>query len=73
MTNSTTNVASSQQKWILCTDQLPPEDLPVRTKIDDDKGARNEQTMYFQRGLWWIGEGRDAMYVYYFPTHWRMR
>jgi hypothetical protein len=52
---------------------MPPDGVPVPTKIDDDKGVRNEQDLYFLNGLWWAGEGRDAMYVYYNPTHWLFR
>lgn len=70
-TNSAINAASNQREWIACLYQRPPEGIKVETKIDDEKGVRNEQPLYFLRGLWWSGEGRDAMYVYYNPTHWR--
>lgn len=50
---------------------MPPDGLHVDTKIDDEKGVRNEQSLYFLNGLWWTGEGSDAMYVYYNPTHWK--
>lgn len=72
MPEPTTPQLTESEQWISCRDRRPPEDgTRVMTKIDDGKGVRNEQPMYFLRGLWWIGEGRDAMYVYYNPTHWR--
>ena len=52
-----------------------PLDVVVDTKIDDAKGARNQQPMVQrQRGpefhpMWWFPDG--SMYVYYTPTHWR--
>ena len=50
----------------------PPIEVPLETKIEDEKGLRNEQTMVFSHNLWWIGwGGANAMYVYYRPTHWR--
>lgn len=67
---TTTLTSDEREQWIACRDEMPPEGERVKTKIDDDKGIRNEQWMCFQRNLWWIGEGRDAMYVYYAPTHW---
>ena len=45
-----------------------PEDTPVLTKIDDEKGARNEQPLKRRGRLWWFADGE--MYVYYTPTHW---
>lgn len=45
-----------------------PEDRVVLTKIDDERGARNEQPMKRQGRLWWFADG--SMYVYYTPTHW---
>lgn len=44
-----------------------PEDVPVMTKIDDERGARNHQTMRRRGRLWWTPDG--SMYVYYTPTH----
>lgn len=41
----------------------------VLTKIDDEKGARNEQPLKILGRLWYVADG--AMYVYYCPTHWR--
>lgn len=55
--------------WIQCSSRLPESDVVVNTKIDDDKGCRNEQTLYrHERGLWFYPDG--SMYVYYTPTHW---
>lgn len=44
-----------------------PENVLVMTKIDDERGVRNEQTLY-RLGMMWHA---DTMYVYYQPTHWR--
>lgn len=57
--------------WIRCADQLPPFDLVVTTKIDDERGARNEAKLKrITNGghLWFTADG--GMYVYYEPTHW---
>jgi len=48
---------------------LAPEGVEVMTKIEDDKGSRNEQALVRKGNLWWTPDG--AMYVYYTPTHWR--
>lgn len=52
---------------------LPSEDAPndviVMTKIDDEKGIRNETTLKRVGNLWWTPD--DSMYVYYRPTHYR--
>lgn len=51
---------------------LAPDGELVETKIDDEHGERNVQTMTRRGRLWWINEGQaNAMYVYYEPTHWR--
>lgn len=61
--------------WIKCSDQLPPVDEVVMTKIDDADGCRNETTLKrYQRtpetrSLWFLPDG--SMYVYYTPTHWK--
>lgn len=46
-----------------------PEDIVVETKIDDQHGERNIQTLKRRGNLWWAPDG--SMYVYYTPTHWR--
>lgn len=49
----------------------PPANFFVETKIDDERGCRNEgQILRRKEGtnLWF---GRDGLYVYYTPTHWR--
>ena len=48
-----------------------PEDVPVETKIHDAQGCRNEQVLKRKGRLWWFEDG--SMYVYYTPTHWRLR
>ena len=65
---------AAQYDWKRCSDQLPPLDVEVMTKIDDSKGCRNEQALKrYQRepntrSLWFYPDG--SMYVYYTPTHW---
>lgn len=53
-----------------------PEGVKIETKIDDEKGERNVQTLVKRtrepgktRPLFWFPDG--SMYVYYTPTHWR--
>lgn len=52
-----------------------PEDVEIMTKIDDEGGERNVQTLVKRtripgqtRPLFWVPDG--SMYVYYTPTHW---
>lgn len=47
-----------------------PEGVVVMTKIDDDDGCRNEQSLKRQGNLWFVPDG--SMYVYYRPTHYRL-
>lgn len=56
-------------KWNETIKELPPEGLVVDTKIDDEKGVRNEGKLKRRGNLWWFDDG--SMYVYYRPTHWR--
>lgn len=49
-----------------------PEGVLVETKIDDEKGARNQQELARFGRLWFVDTDR-SMYVYYSPTHWRFR
>ena len=55
--------------WVYCGQSLPAEGVVVDTKIDDEKGLRNEQALYRQGRLWFVPDG--SMYVYYEPTHWK--
>lgn len=48
---------------------LAPDDEVVMTKIDDERGIRNEQRLIRQGQLWFFPD--KSMYVYYTPTHWR--
>jgi hypothetical protein len=57
--------------WISTREELPPEGARVLTKIDDEKGCRNEQVLVRHGNLWFTGTDANAMYVYYRPTHWR--
>lgn len=56
-------------KWIECAKQLPPLNVVVDTKIDDENGERNVQKLKRSGHLWFHPDGK--MYVYYTPTHWR--
>jgi hypothetical protein len=57
------------EDWISLGNLLPKEGLVVDTKIDDEKGARNEQPLKRRGNLWFVEDG--SMYVYYRPTHWK--
>jgi hypothetical protein len=56
-------------EWVKCSIKLPENGKLVETKIDDEKGVRNEQILKRQGNLWYVPDG--SMYVYYTPTHWR--
>jgi hypothetical protein len=51
--------------------ETAPEDVLVETKIDDDDGVRNVQSLRRSGRLWFI-DGTDV-HVFYTPTHWRER
>lgn len=55
--------------WIKISDELPPENIVVETKIDDGKGVRNQRPLKRKGNLWYFPD--MSMYVYYTPTHWR--
>lgn len=52
-----------------CSEQEPPQGVVLMTKIDDEKGCRNECLLKKSGNLWWFPDG--SMYVYYTPTHWK--
>lgn len=54
--------------WEKVTEENPPENKAIKTKIDDKDGVRNEQYLIKQGRLWWTPDMK--MYVYYTPTHW---
>lgn len=54
--------------WIKITEEQPPQDMSVCTKIDNAQGSRNVQHLRMRGKLWWLPDG--SMYVYYTPTHW---
>lgn len=58
-----------KKEWISVKEKLPPDKVVVETKIDDEKGTRNEGMLYRNGNLWFLPDG--SMYVYYVPTHWR--
>lgn len=62
---------TNSQIWISTSEQLPPENQIVDTKIDDEKGVRNEQELVYSHNLWFLPD--KSMYVYYTPTHWRRK
>lgn len=59
--------------WTKTSDELPPFNTVVETKIHDCEGVRNQG--YLKLGatiggsLWFAPD--DQSYVYYTPTHWR--
>ena len=55
--------------WIRCSDRLPPEDVDVETKVDDEKGCRNSLRLRLHKRCWFFPD--MSMYVYYVPTHWK--
>ena len=57
------------EPWIAIADQPAPERVLLWTKIDDDKGPRNEAMLQRFGRLWFTADA--SMYVYYAPTHWR--
>jgi len=59
----------SEDRWIKSAHQLPPNGEVVLTKIDDDRGCRNEQRLKRHKNLWFFPDG--SMYVYYQVTHWK--
>ena len=54
--------------WHHIKEELPEEGIYVETKIDDDRGCRNQYVLRQKGNLWFLPDG---MYVYYTPTHWR--
>lgn len=54
--------------WVETKHELPPKGELVKTKIDDEKGIRNEQELRRDGNLWFTPDYK--MYVYYTPTHW---
>lgn len=54
--------------WIKVSEQLPPDNMVVQTKIEDENGCRNQQDLKRIGDLWYVPDGK--MYVYYKPTHW---
>lgn len=49
------------------TIETAPENVVLKTKIDDASGPRNFARLKRRGRLWWTADG--AMYVYYTPTH----
>lgn len=60
----------SVTEWISVKEKLPPDHIPVETKIDDENGERNNCILMRYKNLWINPE--NLMYVYYAPTHWRL-
>lgn len=55
--------------WIPNAPTTAPNGVVVETKIDDERGIRNQTLLIKERGLWFFPD--KSMYVYYTPTHWR--
>lgn len=56
--------------------ETAPEGVEILTKIDDERGERNVQSLVKRTRIpgetapmFWTPDG--SMYVYYTPTHWR--
>lgn len=56
--------------------ETAPEGVEIMTKIDDEHGERNVQSLVRRtripgetQPMFWMPDG--SMYVYYAPTHWR--
>jgi len=58
-----------EETWISVKDRVPPVGVVIDTKIDDEKGVRNEQQLVFENPLWFFPD--HSMYAYYKPTHWK--
>lgn len=54
--------------WKRCLAEVPPDGKVVNTKIEDERGTRNEALLVRHGGLWYFPD--NSMYVYYIPTHW---
>ena len=59
---------STRESWTCTGVALPAEGVIVKTKIADEKGCRNKQTLKRRGNLWFFPD--ESMYVYYTPTHW---
>jgi hypothetical protein len=57
------------ENWISIESKLPPNGIIVETKIANPD--RNIQDLKKQNNLWFVPDG--SMYVYYTPTHWRLK
>ena len=55
--------------WILTSKSLPPEDVIVETKIDDEHGCRSQEYLKRIGALWFCPD--NGVCVGYRPTHWR--
>jgi hypothetical protein len=55
--------------WISTHNMKPKDSRIVETKIDDEKGLRNEAELRYEKGRWFVPSMQ--VYVYYEPTHWR--
>lgn len=42
----------SETEWISVKEMLPPEHIPVETKIDDENGKRNNCILMRYKNLW---------------------
>lgn len=59
------------EEWIRCGSVLPPDGKVVETKLDDERGCRNVADLKLSCNSWYRPDG--SMYVYYTPTHWRVK
>jgi hypothetical protein len=69
---------TTEYHWRRCTDEMPPHDVMVMTKIDDEKGVRQKRTLSRKIHLmpaaltyWTTTGGRVAVHEWdEKPTHW---
>ena len=54
--------------WIKVSEQLPPNNINIETKIDGNNAEEDTRELYFCNENWY---GSGGSYVYNKPTHWR--
>ena len=55
-------------QWVPISEELPPDEALVDTKVHDENGARKPAKLRRKGGLFFFHDW--SMYVYYTPTHW---
>lgn len=65
------NANESYRAWNQTACSLPPENIVIETKISDCYGERNICDLIRIGNLFYQEDMK--MYVYYLPTHWRIK